>query len=362
MRSNRSGMEHAMGCLTKALQVLAVATGLVFPGNGWATADDDLDAALLARAMERAKALPRLNALIVARGGKVLAERAFRGPGLDTPVNVKSVSKSVIAALVGIAIERGALTGTDARIAPLLSDRLPPRADPRLGRITIGHLLSMRAGLVRTSGRNYGRWVNSRDWVRHALSRPFADEPGGRMLYSTGNSHLLSAILTRVSGRSTHALARDWLGVPLGIAVPPWQRDPQGVYVGGNNMMLSPRALLRFGELFRNGGVYGGRRILPESWVRLSWTPRTRSPFSGDEYGYGWFMTRFCGQPVYYARGFGGQFVHVVPSLALTIVITSDRSARTRIGGYREALTALVEDDLIPAALKAGKRACESGD
>ena len=87
-------------------------------------------------------------------------------------------------------------------------------------------------------------------------------------------------------------------------------------------------------------------------------TPRTRSPFSGDEYGYGWFITRFCGQPVYYARGYGGQFVHVVPGLAMTVVITSDRSARTRIGGYREALTALVRDDLIPAALKADGRAC----
>ncbi len=181
------------------------------------------------------------------------------------------------------------------------------------------------------------------------------------MLYSTGNTHLLSAILTRAAQRSTRDLARDWLGRPLGINIPPWQRDPQGVYLGGNNMALSPRALLRFGELYRNGGVHGGRRILAESWIRKSWTPRTRSPFSGHEYGYGWFMTRVCGQTVYYARGFGGQFVHVAPALGLTIVITSDRSARTRVGGYRAALTALVGDDLVPAALEADGRTCETG-
>ena len=346
--------------VTRSLQRLAVAAALLPVSVSHLAAGNDLDAQLLARALDRAEDLPRLHALIVARDGKVRAERAFRGTGLNRPINIKSVSKSVIAALVGIAIERGSLKGTDQPIAPLLADQLPTGADSRLSTITIDHLLSMRSGLDRTSGRNYGRWVQSRDWVRYVLSRPFADEPGGRMLYSTGNTHLLSAILTRVAGRDTHALARDWLGVPLGIDIPPWQRDPQGIFVGGNNMALSPRALYRFGELYRNGGLYRGQRVLPESWVRISWTPRTRSPFSGDEYGYGWFITRFCGHAVYYARGFGGQFVHVAPTLGMTIVITSDLSARTRIGGYREALTALVRDDLIPAALRSDGKTCET--
>ena len=105
------------------------------------------------------------------------------------------------------------------------------------------------------------------------------------MLYSTGNTHLVSAILTRVTRRSTLDLARDWLAEPLAIRIPPWQRDPQGIYLGGNNMLLTPRALLNFGEMYRNGGTFRGRRVLPESWVRVSWTPRTRSPFSGDLYG-----------------------------------------------------------------------------
>lgn len=350
-----------------ALRALAVAGGLAASVSGAAAASGGLDQALLARALQRAEALPRLHALIVARDGTVRAERAFRGPGISVPVNIKSVSKTVIAALVGIAIGRGALKGTQQPILPLLKRHIQAGKDARPGRldqlhrITIDHLLSMRSGLERTSGRNYGRWVNSRDWVGHVLSRPFADAPGGRMLYSTGNSHLLSAILTKAAGRSTHALARDWLGKPLGISIPPWQRDPQGVYFGGNNMALSPRALLRFGELYRNGGVHKGRRILPESWVRASWTARTRSPFSGDAYGYGWFITQFCRQSAYYARGFGGQFLYVVPSLGLTIVITSDRSRRTRIGGYRAALKTLVGDDLIAAALRADGRSCGEG-
>lgn len=344
-----------------SLLSVAAMCGLVAGVDNRAIAANGLDRVLLGRAMERAAGLPRLHALIVARHGRVLAERAFRGPGLNVPVNVKSVSKSVISALVGIAVSQGALKGVDQPIAGLLADRLPQNPDPRLRKITLDHLLSMRSGLDRTSGRDYGRWVQSRDWVRHVLSRGFADEPGGRMLYSTGNTHVLSAILTRVTGRTTLALAREVLGRPLGITIPAWQRDPQGIYLGGNNMLLSPRALRRFGELYREGGVYRSERVLAESWIAESWRPRTRSPFSGDEYGLGWFITEVCGQMVYYARGFGGQFVYVSRSLDLTVVITSDPTKNTRVDGYRSDLRALIYDDLVPAALKADGKTCGTG-
>jgi len=175
------------------------------------------------------------------------------------------------------------------------------------------------------------------------------------MLYSTGNSHLLSAILTRATGRSTHDLARDWLGAPLSIDIPAWDRDPQGIYFGGNNMLLSPRALLRFGEMYRRGGTIDGTRVLSEDWIAASWTPRTRSPFSGDAYGYGWFLRDLGGgRMAAYAHGFGGQFVIVIPSLAMTVVVISGTGTRLRVDGYGDDLWSLVEDGLVPAALAAG--------
>jgi CubicO group peptidase (beta-lactamase class C family) len=343
-----------------ALRCLALGAGFLVAAG--ASAAPALDEARLARALDRAAGMTRLHALIVARDGATVVERRFRGPGLDVPVNIKSVSKSIIAALVGAAIGRGILRGPDQPIAALLPGQMPDDGDARLATITVGHLLSMRAGLERTSGRNYGRWVASGNWVRFALARPFVDEPGGGMLYSTGNSHLLSAILTRAAGRSTRALAEDWLGAPLGIGIPAWQTDPQGIYFGGNNMVLSPRALLRFGELYRNDGVVDGRRVLPDGWVRDSWTPRAQSRFSGDYYGYGWFITEACGSPLYYARGFGGQFVYIAPAFALTVVITSDATIHTRIGGYRDALRALVAQDLVPAAVRAGRTGTATPD
>ncbi len=306
-------------------------------------------AAALEPVLEQAQRLDRLRTLIVARNGEILIERAFRGPPPDRPVNVKSVAKSLISALVGIAIDRDLLQGVEQPIAPILRDRLPKNPDPRLARITVGDLLSMRAGLERTSGPNYGRWVSSRDWVRFALARPFVDEPGGRMLYSTGSSHLLSAILTKVSGRTTLQLAREWLGQPLGIAIPPWTRDPQGIYFGGNEMALSPRALLRFGEMYRQDGRIDGGQVVPRTWIEASWRPLTSSPFTGHSCGYGWFVAQAGSHPVYYAWGYGGQMLYVVPDLALTVVITSDPDHPSGRDGYVRVLHALLADAIVPA-------------
>ena len=310
-----------------------------------------LDQMQLSRAVEQIGSIQRSHALIVARDGKAIVERVFRGPSLDAPVNVKSASKTIIDALVGIAIDKGMIASPDQPILPLLKARAPAGLSPKVGTITVDHLLSMRAGLERTSGRlYYGRWVASPNWIQAALSRPFTDEPGGTMLYSTGNTHLLSAILTDVSGHTTLDLAREWLGKPLNMAIPSWTRDPQGVYFGGNEMAVSPRALLRFGEMFRNGGMHEGARVLPESWVRASWTPRTRDRHD-DGYGYGWFVTEAHGQRIYYAWGFGGQMLYVVPSLALTIVVTSDSSGTQVETDYHCALQTIVGDGFIPAAM-----------
>lgn len=313
------------------------------------TAAESIDTRILARAVERARGLDQLHSLVVGHRGEVAFAEAFRGPGLETPANIKSVSKSLIAALIGCAIDRGLLTDVDQKVNNLLGPLMPDNVDARVADITIAHLLSMRAGLERTSGPNYGRWINSPNWVAHVLTRPFVDEPGGQMLYSTGNYHLLAAILTRTAQQSVLELARDWLGTPLGITFPPWTRDPQGIYLGGNNMALSPIGLFRFGEMMRNGGIWQDEWVLSAEWIQESLLPRTRSPFSGDEYGYGWFITRIGGQDVRYARGYGGQMIYLLPELDLTIVVTSDPNRPARSDGYVGDLRAMLAEDIIPA-------------
>ncbi|WP_208542782.1 serine hydrolase domain-containing protein [Luteimonas yindakuii] len=293
--------------------------------------------------LDDAGTIEPLKAVVVAHDGRVIAERGYRGATPATSTNIKSASKSVMSALVGIAIDKGVLAGTDQPIAPLLHSDLPQDPDPRLAQVTIGHLLTMQAGLERTSGANYGRWVTSRNWVRAALAQPFVDEPGGAMLYSTGSTHLLSAILVRVTGRSTLDLAREWLGPQEGFAITAWDRDPQGIHLGGNNMAMSTRSLLAFGELYRNGGrSTQGRQLLSQAWIDASWQPRTASRYTGDAYGYGWFLRDIAGDPVRYAWGYGGQMLYIVPSLRLTVAMTSDDGAASARTGHRDDLHGLM--------------------
>jgi CubicO group peptidase (beta-lactamase class C family) len=271
---------------------------------------------------DNAGELQRLHSLVIAVNGETVFSRAFRGPGLDEPANIKSLSKTVLSAVVGMAIGRSVFAGPEQPVSELLD--VPAGASDRIGEVTIGHLLSMQAGLQRTSGRYYGEWVNSSNWVDYALSRRFVAEPGGEMLYSTGSYHLLSAALTKRTGRSTLAVTRDWLGDPLGIDVRPWLTDPQGIYFGGNDMRLSPMALLTIGELYRNGGVHAGEQVLSPQWIKLSWTERGTSRYTDDAYGFGWFITELGGHRAYYGRGYGGQMLYVFPELKMTVVMTSD--------------------------------------
>jgi CubicO group peptidase (beta-lactamase class C family) len=297
-----------------------------------------------------ARALDQCHALAVhVDGVEVLAE-VFRGPALGRAVPVKSVSKTIVAALTGAALDRGEIPSIKATLDDVAPRLIPAGADARVGALTIENLVTMQAGLERTSGANYGSWISSANWVADALSRPFVAEPGARMLYSTGSFHVLGAVLSEVSGQSLLSLSRSRLGDPIGLNIPAWTRDPQGRYLGGNEMALSLRDMIRFGEMYRLRGRSNGRQVLSADWVEQSLTPRTRSPFSGLDYGYGWFLGRSGKDAYALARGYGGQVICIVPSLALSLAITSDPTRPARSEGYFGALMRLIEGTVIPTA------------
>ena len=241
--------------------------------------------------MNAAGDLPRLHSLLASWRGEVVLERYFNGARATRAANVKSVSKSIISALVGVAIDRGMVPGPETPIRTYFPE-IATDKDARKQRITIEDLLTMRSGLESTSNRNYGAWVQSRNWVQHALAKPLFAEPGTEMEYSTGNTHLLSAILTKATGASTWQFAQDSLAKPLGFTLPRWPQDPQGIYFGGNDMLLTPRQMLSFGELYlrRGRSVKGSdpvtlpRQVVPRKWIEQSFVPRGVSPISGNQY------------------------------------------------------------------------------
>lgn len=328
----------------RALSICLVLSALVVSGSTSGQSPDHF-----AAASRRAAELASLHSLMVSVHGEVVFEYFARGYRADRPANIKSAAKSVISALVGIAIDRGLIRGVREPIVTYFPELKRDR-DPRKLKITVEDLLTMRAGLEPTSGRNYGAWVTSRNWVSYALARPLLAEPGTGMQYSTGSSHLLSAILTKVSKTSTWQFAQNALGTPLKTTLQRWTRDPQGIYFGGNEMLMTPRQMLAFGELYLNEGRAGGRQVVSPEWVKTSCVPRTSSRFDSDrEYGYGWWNGEVGGYRSCFAWGFGGQYIFVFRDLGAVVAVTSSTAVSDERHGYRRQLFSLIGDGILPA-------------
>ena len=285
--------------------------------------------------------------MIVSHKGSIVLERYYNGARVTTPANIKSASKSVISALVGIAVSRGLIKSVDQKIVDYFPE-LASDPEPNKRQITIEDLLTMRSGLESTSGRNYGAWVQSPNWVRFVLRRPLIDEPGRRVEYSTGSSHLLSAIVTKATKMSTWQFAQESLAKPLGFTLAKWVTDPQGIYFGGNEMVMTPRQMIEFGELYLNDGKAGERQVIPKSWIDRTRVPRGKSRWGSDrEYGYGFWIREFAGHDSYYAWGYGGQFIFIVPGKDLVIVTTSRSDVSRERRDHLDAIYQLVLDIVL---------------
>lgn len=331
---------------TYALLVL-VCIAQVTPGQ--ARAQSLLPAGLdEARLQQRTQQMPRLHSLLISHQGNIVVEQYFAGKSADQPANLKSASKSIISALVGLAVQNGYITDINQPIVDFFPEYVGTELEDTVRSTTVRHLLTMQGGLESTSGRNYGRWVASRNWVDAAIKSPKVAEPGTAMIYSTGTTHVLSAIIARASGMDTKTFAQTYLASPMGFRMAYWSKDPQGVYFGGNDMEITPRQMMLIGEMYLNGGVHDGKRILAEDWVRASYQPHAESPRGeGRHYGYGWWLREMAGLQVPLAWGYGGQFIFVVKEFDLVIVITSDSNPGPARGPHMRSVYDLVEYDIL---------------
>lgn len=306
----------------------------------------------LSDAYRGAEEIRPLSSLLVSQGGERLGETYWRGATPGRPVNVKSASKSILSLLVGIAIEEGHIRSVDQPIREFFHEYYRNLEDPRKRLVTVEHLLSMQAGLATTSFGNYGAWASSADWIGYALRRPMRCLPDRCWEYSTGNYHLLSALLTRATGTDTRSWARRKLLGPLDVPARSWDRGPDGYYLGGNNMAFTPRELLRVGEMLLDGGRWNGQQIVPAEWIEQSWTPLVTSSFNGNDYGYGWWGRRLSGERVWYAWGYGGQYLFLVPGLDLAVVATTEVDRERRFDADR-AIFRILREEIIPEVRRA---------
>ncbi len=269
--------------------------------------------------------------MVVVRCGTRVAERYFNGADAATLHDVRSATKSITALLVGIAIERGLLPGTEASIA----DLLPPGVPPAQRAIRLADLLTMRSGLDAddedpAAPGNEDRLDASADWLAFAAACPVRRPPGDRYLYNSLNAFLVGAAVERATGLPLRTFADRVLFRPLGITRHAWRRGPRGEGVGQGNLSLTTRDLAAIGELLRAGGVARGRQVVPRAWVDSVWAARVAIgdvDRYADSYGYLWYAKRHDvrGRPttVHFASGNGGNKIYVVPSAGLVVAITS---------------------------------------
>lgn len=305
------------------------------------------ESATINQVYEEAESINTLRSVLIQQNGELVGEEYFRNASADYPYNIKSASKSVISLLFGIAVDQEHIS-LDETLGDYFPDYFKENPDPEKESITIRNLLSMQSGLETTSFYNYGAWVISDNWVEFQLNQPLEEEPGGKMVYSTGTSHLLSVIITKATGMSTRTFAEEFLFDPLNIQVGGWDRDPQGYYMGGNNLALTPRALLKIGQLMLNGGEYADQQIVSEEWVRDSFATYIRSNFNPYDYGYMWWNRTVGNHQVYFAWGFGGQYIFMIPELDSVVVMTSFLNNATQRRTYKDPIFELLENRIIP--------------
>lgn len=277
-----------------------------------------------------------LRSCLVQQHGSLIFEQ-YRDVRVSSEVaKINSCTKSILSALICIAIDQGILPEPATRVSEFYP-QLGQDKDVRKQEITIAHLLTMTAGFHWTEfgGRNsFPKMTRSPNWVEYVLEQPMADHPGARMEYNSGISQLLSAMLVQASGMTTARFAELYLFGPLGIRQYLWETDPQGIHTGGFGLQLQPADLLKFGQLYLQQGVWEKEQLINRERIAHSVQPfiHAEAPRRGG-YGWHWWTDSYSfpladkePAPVeyYYARGYAGQFVYVLPILQTVVVLTQD--------------------------------------
>lgn len=327
------------------------------PSYDWPTSSPEeqgLDSSILSMAVVSARRAGFVDCLLVVRNGHLVTEEYFNGYDRNTPHNVKSVSKSFLSAMVGIALQQGRFDSLDQKIAPFFSEELTDDVDPRVRSITLRHLLTMRAGFD-TDENVYSTLYSSPNWIRATLHLDLIDSPGDAFHYNTFSTHLLATALARAANMTALEFGDLHLFRPLKIHCRQWQRDSQGNYFGGNNMYFTPRDAARFGLLCLNGGSMEGRQILPEGWVRDCIVNSAGGDWTWGEMhdlGYGrlWWTGSLGRHSFYTALGHGGQYVLVFPEIQLIVVTNSESEIGwDRADEQERAVASLVKDFVLTA-------------
>jgi CubicO group peptidase (beta-lactamase class C family) len=287
------------------------------------------------------KSLPQIRSILVVRHGHMVFERYYQN---CTPYNfhlICSDTKSFTGALTGIALHKGYIKSINQKIVEFFPEYVTAQSDSQIGEVTIENLLTMTSGF---RWNEFDPGYGSPDWIKYSFQLPFLSQPGEYFNYNTLALQILPGIINRKSHMNHSQFADRYLFGPLGVYRHIWPTDPQGNNIGGADLMLRSRDMAKFGYLYLKEGFWRGKQIIPASWVKESTRRHSNGGAPhGEEYGYLFWITKVKGHSAYFAGGFGGQFIYVVPDLDLVVVITSN------IDRHHEENRSIIPDYIIPA-------------
>lgn len=277
-----------------------------------------------------------LRSCLIFQQKKLIFEHYRHNRAKSEPAKINSCTKSFLSALVCIALDQGLFPAPDTKLGECVP-MLDKEGDDWRKDITIRHLLTMSGGWrwKEFGGINsFPQMTRTQDWVAFALEQPMANPPGSVMEYNSGSSQILSHLLVQATGGSIASFAETYLFGPLGINEFHWEQDPQGIHTGGFGLSLRPADLLKFGRLYLQQGQWENRQLISRELATESVKPaiQVTAPWNGA-YAWHWWCDSFQGEgkasfDYFYARGYGGQFIYVIPDLETVVVLTDDRKKR----------------------------------
>ncbi len=325
----------ALCCLHFTAIGQSVTHPVAWPTQQWTPSSPEaqgMDSAALAALLDFGAA-HEMDSLVVTRHGSLVAEAYYAPFKAGMRHKVNSATKGVVAALAGVAIAQGKLRSVDEPVLGFFADQTEARPDTAGAAITVSHLLNMTSGigwsepLSNVVPESLFAMLRDKNWVQFVLNRPMADAPGTRFNYNSGNSQLLSAILTKQTGMPLADYAARHLFAPLGIANVDWLRDPQGIHTGGFGLYLTTRDMAKLGYLYLRGGQWNGQQIVPREWVNRVFhasIPMEISTQTDWRYGDGWWTVP--ARKAYLAVGFNRQLIIVMPDLGIVVATTGRKN------------------------------------
>ncbi len=272
-----------------------------------------------------------IRGLVITRNGYIVKEQYWNYYDENTTHHIFSCTKSFTSTLIGIAIKEGFIDNVSQKVLDFFPEMTIEHMDNRKGNMTLEHVLTMTTGLdwnewnisYDDPSNMYHQMFGSPNPVQFFLNLPTVYDPGTHWVYTTGASHLLSAILQETTGMTTRNFAEQYLFGPLNITAGSWNVDVQGINNGGTQLFVSARAMAKLGLLYLNNGTWDGQEILTENYVTQATSSHAITPVDTG-YGYQWWID--MDQNIPSARGSEGQYIFVIPeeNIVLSIIARAD--------------------------------------